>query len=91
MKDIKLTDYEKNIEEFLDKNVELASIDNDRKDLLEDAAKNYMSKTKNVNIRVKARDIDKIKAKSLETGIPYQTIISSLIHQYAQGKLKISL
>ena len=36
-------------------------------------------------------DIAKLKSKSIEVGIPYQTIISSLIHNYASGKVKMGL
>lgn len=45
------------------------------------------NKTKNINIRISAHDIEKIKQKSAEEGIPYQTLISSIIHKYITGKL----
>jgi predicted DNA binding CopG/RHH family protein len=45
------------------------------------------NKTKNINIRISAYDIEKIKQRSSEEGIPYQTLISSIIHRYITGKL----
>jgi len=48
---------------------------------------NAANKTKNINIRISAHDIEKVKQRSAEEGIPYQTLISSVIHKYINGKL----
>ncbi len=48
-------------------------------------------KKKVISIRISEGDLRKLKKKSLETGIPYQTLISSLIHQFAEGKIKVEL
>jgi len=48
-------------------------------------------KKKSISIKLTENDIRKLKKKSLETGIPYQTLIESLIHQYVEGKIKIKL
>ena len=53
------------------------------------AAKEYLSKSKNITIRLSVGDVTTIKNKAQETGIPYQTIISSLVHQYATGKIRL--
>ena len=55
------------------------------------ATKNYLKKTKNINIRVAEYDILMLKRKSAEVNIPYQTILSSLIHQYVENKVNIKL
>jgi predicted DNA binding CopG/RHH family protein len=47
-----------------------------------------MSKKKAISIRLLESDIERIKAKSLR-GLHYQTLISALIHQYANGKIKL--
>lgn len=52
------------------------------------AAKNFLNKTKNINVRLPEYDIIQLKRKSAELGIPYQTILSSLIHQYVTGRIK---
>ena len=50
-------------------------------------AKATHKKDKRVNIRISQRDLESIQRKALEEGIPYQTLISSLIHKYINGKL----
>lgn len=52
------------------------------------AAKNFLNKTKNINVRLAEYDIIQLKRKSAELNIPYQTILSSLIHQYVTGRIK---
>lgn len=87
--------YSKDELEILDavEKGEFQSIENMEEELstLKVAAKNTTSKTKNINIRVSEADIAKIKTKSIEVGIPYQTLISSLIHSYANGKVKLGI
>ena len=53
-------------------------------------AKITLNKTKNVNLRLSEKDLQKIKTMASEEGIPYQTLLSSLIHRYIGGKLKNS-
>ena len=53
--------------------------------------KNFLKKTKNINIRVAEYDMLMLKWKSAEVNIPYQTILSSLIHQYVENKVHIKL
>ena len=48
---------------------------------------NAANKTRNINIRISEYDIEKVKQRSAEEGIPYQTLISSIIHKYITGKL----
>jgi predicted DNA binding CopG/RHH family protein len=45
-------------------------------------------KDKRVNIRINQHDLEGIKRRALDEGIPYQTLISSIIHKYLNGKLK---
>jgi len=47
-----------------------------------------MLKDQRMNIRIAKRDMDKLKAKALENGMPYQTLVSSIIHKYLTGKFK---
>jgi len=58
---------------------------------LKASAKNTIAKTRLVSIRLSEKDLVKIKAKSIETGIPYQTLIGSVLHQFAEDKIKIVL
>jgi len=52
-----------------------------RKEAIE-AAKNTLNKIKNINIRLSARDLLKLKAKAMQEGIPYQTLVSSILRRY---------
>jgi len=57
---------------------------------LKEVAQNTMLKDRRMNIRIAKRDLDSLKAKALEEGMPYQTLVSSIIHKYLTGKLKES-
>ena len=54
-------------------------------------AKNYASKKKAISVRLTESDIYLLKQKALSTGISYQNIIQSLVHQYAHNKIKVAL
>jgi predicted DNA binding CopG/RHH family protein len=47
-------------------------------------AKASLEKTKNINIRISESDLLKIKALAIKEGIPYQTLISSIIHRHSK-------
>ena len=51
-------------------------------------AKQTLNKARNINIRLSQKDLQKIKAKAANKGMPYQTLISSLLHQYSSGRVK---
>jgi len=55
------------------------------------AAKESLKKTKAVTFRLSEHDFDAIRQKAALDGIPYQTLISALVHQYALGKVKLNL
>jgi predicted DNA binding CopG/RHH family protein len=50
-------------------------------------AKNTLKKDKRINIRLSAYDLDALKTNAIELGLPYQTLVSSILHQYAAGRL----
>ncbi len=52
------------------------------------AAKGSIAKNKRINIRLTSKDYYDIQVKAIEEGIPYQTLISSIIHKYNKGELK---
>ena len=56
----------------------------------EEYARYSLSKRKRINIRMSERDLKKIQAKAIEEGIPYQSLISMLIHKYTEGKLSFN-
>lgn len=56
-----------------------------------EAAVNTLQKTKNINIRLSERDIQRLKLKAAENNLPYQTLISMLLRQYTNGDISITL
>ena len=56
----------------------------------EEYARYSMNKQKRINIRMRERDLKKIRSKAIEEGIPYQSLISMLIHKYNEGKVSIN-
>ena len=45
-------------------------------------------KDKRVNVRISGRDLDALRKRALREGIPYQTLIASVLHKYVEGQLK---
>jgi predicted DNA binding CopG/RHH family protein len=53
-------------------------------------ARHALNKNKKINIRLSDWDYNKIKARAVQEGLPYQSLVSSLIHRYLTGNLKTS-
>ena len=51
------------------------------------AARSTAIKDKRVNIRLSSGDLSDIQIKALEEGVPYQTLIASVLHKYVTGRL----
>ena len=51
------------------------------------AARANAIKDKRVNIRLSSVDLTDIQVKAMEEGVPYQTLITSVLHKYVNGKL----
>lgn len=86
-----LDDQERDIRDATEKG-ELVSVPNQEewKEKLVRAARATIAKNRHISIRLSERDIMLIRAKALELGLPYQTLIGSILHQYAEGKVKSS-
>jgi len=54
---------------------------------LQQYARNTLQKNKRINIRLAERDLVGIQTKAIEEGMPYQTLISSILHKYLRGVL----
>lgn len=85
----KLTTEEKRMESEIEKG-EWAPVANKEINRLRgkmvDAAKNQ-SKDARVNLRLNPEDVEKIRLKAEREGIPYQTLIGSVLHKYATDQL----
>lgn len=45
-------------------------------------------KTEQISIRITKQDLLRLKARAAEEGVPYQTLLTSIIHKYTKGRLK---
>jgi len=50
-------------------------------------ARATLKKDRRVNIRISSNDLETIQKRAMEEGIPYQTLIASILHKYAGGRL----
>jgi hypothetical protein len=53
-----------------------------------EAARATFVKNKRVNIRLSAADLMDLQARAYEEGVPYQTLIASVLHKYVSGRLR---
>ena len=51
------------------------------------AARATAIKDRRVNIRLSSGDLSDIQVKALKEGVPYQTLIASVLHKYVTGRL----
>jgi predicted DNA binding CopG/RHH family protein len=88
MSDINLDNEENDLLESLNLG-EWKSVPNLKKEISEhiQIAKNTMKKDKRVNIRISSRDLEGLQVKAIEDGIPYQTLMASILHKYINGRL----
>ena len=54
---------------------------------LREAAAATLLKNKRVNIRISSRDLEGLQAKAAEEGVPYQTLMASILHKFVSGRL----
>ena len=68
---------------------EWESVDNVKNEIKkhQEAAKNTLRKDKRINIRLSSNDLESLKTNAVEMGMPYQTLVSSVLHQYVTGRL----
>jgi predicted DNA binding CopG/RHH family protein len=85
-----LDKYEQDLASSLEKGEWISDLTKKEKKLYEEYARYSLNKQKRINIRMSERDLKKIRAKAIEEGIPYQSLISMLIHKYNEGKVSIN-
>ena len=60
----------------------------ERKADLAKAAEATFKKDKRINIRISARDLAALQRRALQEGLPYQTLVASVLHKYVSGSLQ---
>ena len=86
MKKNDFTEEEKELLESLESG-EWVSSNTESKDFYVQAARNTLKKDARLNIRMSSHDIVALKAKAASEGMPYQTLISRVLHKFVTGRL----
>ncbi|MFZ1721383.1 MAG: hypothetical protein WAU07_02650 [Microgenomates group bacterium] len=93
--DQQLLDHEEQLIEEALESGEFESVDNlkETKNVLADAARRYkeLNTSKPITIRVNQLDLIKVKAKAKAKNIPYQTLLGSLIRDFAEGDYTLEI
>lgn len=86
---MKYDEYEKELIELEDKMLgEARDPTETEKRLLQEAARNTLIKDKRINIRISSRDLSSLQRRANRYAMPYQTLISSILHRYVTGDLR---
>lgn len=51
-------------------------------------ARNTLKKDRRINIRISSKDLETLQLMAVEDGLPYQTLISSILHRYVSGRFE---
>ena len=87
MKTIQLDQQEQELLEAFEAGEFQSELTPARKAFIEHTAAQTFKKDKRINIRISTCDLAAIQRRALENGIPYQTLVASILHKYASGSL----
>ncbi len=88
MKKIKLNKEEQELLVSVDRG-EWKSVQNLKREVRrhQQYARNTLRKDRRVNIRISSKDLEEIQALAVADGIPYQTLMASILHRFINGRL----
>ena len=88
MSDLKLTPEELELLASYE-NEEWQSVKNieEQKEAYQAYARATFRKDKRINIRISEKDLLALQKRAIREGIPYQTLVSSVLHKYVTGAL----
>ncbi|TXH69759.1 MAG: hypothetical protein E6Q85_08360 [Thiothrix sp.] len=87
MKEYKLDKEEQDILDAFDADEFQSDITPLRREFIKKSAVQASKKDKRINIRISSRDLVALQRRALAEGMPYQTLLSSILHKYASGTL----
>jgi len=93
-KNLVLDEYEQGIEDALERGEFVSDPDfKKNKKEFEEAAKRFieLEESKSITLRVKKKDLIRVKARAKRRNMPYQTLINLLINSYAEGRSRLVL
>ncbi|HOW74990.1 MAG TPA: CopG family antitoxin [Candidatus Competibacteraceae bacterium] len=84
----KLDREEQELLETFDSGEFESDLSEERRAYLAQTAEESFKKDKRINIRISSRDLEALQRRALEEGLPYQSLVSSVLHKYVSGGLK---
>jgi predicted DNA binding CopG/RHH family protein len=65
-----------------------SDLKDERRTQLAQLAQETIRKDKRINIRISSRDLEALQRRAIEEGLPYQSLVSSVLHKYVSGSFK---
>ena len=65
-----------------------SDLKDERRAQLTKLAEDAIKKDKRINIRISGRDLEALQRRAIEEGLPYQSLVSSVLHKYVSGGFK---
>ena len=87
MKNINLDQEEQDLLAAFDAGEFQSTMTPERKQFIEAAAAKMCKQDKRINIKISERDLTAIQKRAMEEGLPYQTLVASILHKYVSGTL----
>jgi len=87
MSDLKLDKEEQEILDAYESGELQSVMTESRRKFIEQSAALTFKKDKRINIRLSGRDLSAIQRRAMEEGMPYQTLVASILHKYVSGSL----
>ncbi len=88
MKKKKLNPEDQEMLEAFDAGEFESDLKDDRRTQLAKLAAETIRKDKRINIRISSRDLEALQRRAIEEGLPYQSLVSSVLHKYVSGSFK---
>lgn len=79
------------LEAFEEGKLKKIDISEEEREELKLAARQTLIENSRISVRIPEHDLKKIKERALKNGIPYQALITAVLHQYAEGKIRANL
>jgi len=87
MKNVQLDKEERELLDAFESGEFKSDLSDSRRQFIEKSATETFKKNKRINIRISGRDLAAIQRRALEEGMPYQTLVASILHKYVSGSL----
>ena len=88
MNKVNLDKEEQRLSDAFDADEFESDISDERRKSIAETARLSQRKDKRINIRLSSSDLSAIQRRAIKEGLPYQTLVSSILHKYISGSLR---